>query len=101
MLKKPKCFKKLAVATKIMVIKIIHEREICIGCGACAMVCPKHWVMNSDGKADLKKGDDKNKMAHIGGNDDVYELELNDKDIDNNDEAEKSCPVLCIHVKKE
>ncbi len=24
-----------------MTIKLVHERDICIGCGACAMLCPE------------------------------------------------------------
>ena len=65
------------------------------------MVCPKHWEMNDDGKVDMKPGDKPIKLEHKGGPDDVYELELDEKDIDQNKEAEESCPVLCIHVKKE
>jgi len=33
--------------------KIIHDREACIGCGACASVCPKYWEMDSDGKSNI------------------------------------------------
>ena len=35
--------------------RIIHEREKCIGCGACAAVCPEFWEMKGDGKSHLKK----------------------------------------------
>lgn len=37
-----------------MAVKIIHDRKICIGCGACAAVCPDFWEMADDGKSDLK-----------------------------------------------
>ena len=36
--------------------KVIHEREKCIGCGACAAVCPDFWEMSDDGKSVLKGG---------------------------------------------
>ena len=34
-------------------MKVIHEIEKCIGCGACAAVCADYWEMK-DGKAHLK-----------------------------------------------
>lgn len=37
-------------------MKIIHQREKCIGCGACAAVCPEFWSLAEDGKAKLKGG---------------------------------------------
>lgn len=35
--------------------KIVHDRENCIGCGACASVCPENWEMADDGKSRPKK----------------------------------------------
>ncbi len=72
-------------------MKIIHEREKCIGCGSCAAICPKYWEMADDGKSDLlgAKIDSKN------GN---QELEI--KEIECNQDAADSCPVQCIHIKK-
>ena len=37
-------------------IKIIHERNQCIGCNACVAVNSGNWEMNGDGKSDLVKG---------------------------------------------
>ncbi|MFA5050456.1 MAG: ferredoxin [Candidatus Micrarchaeia archaeon] len=62
-------------------IKIIHERNICIGCGACNAVCPKNWKMNDDGKASPIKTE-------------IDEIECN-KD------AASSCPVNCIHIEQD
>ena len=28
--------------------KIIHQKELCIGCGACAAINPADWVMEGD-----------------------------------------------------
>lgn len=63
-----------------MAIKIIHEIDKCIGCGACAAVCPDNWEMTGD-KSKAKKTDL--------------------KEIGCNKEAEEGCPVNCIHVKEE
>ncbi|MBI5798242.1 ferredoxin [Candidatus Woesearchaeota archaeon] len=71
-------------------IKIIHERNVCIGCCACESIEPKFWKMNTDNKVDLvgakKEGDE------------VYTLEL--KEMQGNMEAAESCPVNCIHVEE-
>lgn len=70
-----------------MTIRVIHDRNICIGCGACAAVCSAYWEMSSDGKSTLK-GAKKNSNVH--------NLELNE--IGCNMDAAQSCPVNCIHV---
>ena len=74
-------------------IKIVHERWKCIGCGACVAVCPEHWEMNFDGKSDLKNSENKKTS-------DGEEQELILENIGNNKEAESSCPVECIHLKE-
>ncbi len=68
--------------------KIIHEKDKCIGCGACAAVCSEFWEMGDDGKSFLKGG------KKVGKN---YELTV--KDASCNKDAENTCPVQCIHVK--
>ena len=73
-----------------MVCKIIHDRENCIGCGACAAVDPENWRMNEDGKSDLinsKKTDDSIKK------------EIDKEDLDKSLETAQSCPVNVIHIK--
>jgi len=59
--------------------KIEQDRNVCIGSGACASVCPENWEMKGD-KAHPKK------------------TELNG--IGCNQEAADVCPVQCIKVKK-
>ncbi|MBI2041942.1 MAG: ferredoxin [Candidatus Nealsonbacteria bacterium] len=34
-------------------VKIILERNVCIGCGSCQAVCQKYWEMQDDGKVNL------------------------------------------------
>ena len=71
-------------------MKIIHEKSKCIGCGACANICPDYFEMEEDGKSTLKGGQDKGE--------ETYELEIEEgrcaKD------AADSCPVQCIHIQE-
>jgi ferredoxin len=60
--------------------KITQDRNACIGCGACAAVCPDNWKMASDGKSKPVK----TQIDNIGCN----------------QQAADSCPVQCIHIKK-
>lgn len=72
-------------------MKIIHEREKCIGCGTCVAICPKHWEMGDDGKSDLigcsVNPENKNQEKEV-------------SDVECNQEAADSCPVQCIHIEK-
>ncbi len=60
-------------------IKIIHEREKCIGCGACTAACD-NWEMADDGKSKPKK----------------TELE----EVGCNQAAADTCPVQCIKIEE-
>lgn len=72
--------------------KIIQNNDECIGCGSCAMLCPKFWEMDYEkGKAFLK-GAQKNKATG------EYELEI--KKIDCNKDASDACPVGIIRIEK-
>ncbi len=75
--------------------KIVHDRDICIGCAACASVCPNYWSMNSDGKSDVKGAT----KTGNGGEEVVGSNEAPlTADYDCNKEAADSCPVNCIHI---
>ncbi len=69
--------------------KIILERDKCIGCGTCSVVCPSFWEMAEDGRTNLKNGEETEKG--------IYEIKIEDPGC--NSEAEESCPVNCIHIK--
>jgi ferredoxin len=71
-------------------VKIIHEREKCIGCGSCVALCPKYWEMADDGKSRLL-GSKKNAE----GND-----ELVVEKMECAQEAADACPVQCIRIVK-
>jgi len=70
-------------------MKIIHKRNECIGCGACALVCPKYWRMGEDGKSNLLGSKKNDKEGY-------YELDI--KNVNCNKEAEKACPVNIISI---
>lgn len=72
-------------------MKIVHERQKCIGCGSCAALCPKHWEIAEDGKANLLNS----KVNPKTGNE---ELEINK--IECNQEAADICPVQIIRIIK-
>lgn len=72
-------------------MKVIHEREKCIGCGSCAALCPDYWEMAEDGKSTLKNSQSNSKTGN-------YELEVEKAKC--NQEAADSCPVRCIHIER-
>ncbi len=67
--------------------KIIFEKEQCIGCGACTVICPNYWEMGEDRIAVLKGG------AEVEG-----KIELEVEEVACNKDAEQGCPVQCIKV---
>ena len=70
-------------------MKIIHEKDKCIGCGSCVMICPKYWQMDEQGKAHLigSKLDKKTQIET-----------LTIEKVGCNKQAINVCPVQCIHV---
>lgn len=58
---------------------IKHDVDACIGCGACAAICPDNWEME-------------------GGKSKAHKTELND--IGCNKDAADACPVQCIHIEE-
>ncbi len=69
-------------------MKIIHEREKCIGCGLCVALCPDFWQMSEDGKSRL--------LNSVKNSEENYELEAGETVC--NKEAAEGCPVQCIRV---
>ncbi len=72
-------------------MKIILEREKCIGCGSCAVLCPKYFELIDDGKSHIVGA---NSPSANG----VEELETEKIECANS--AVEACPVQCIHIEK-
>ncbi len=70
-------------------VKVIQDKNKCIGCGACVAVCPD-WEMGKDGKAEPKGA------IKIGNN--LLVLEV--KSVGCHKAAADTCPVQCIVVKE-
>jgi len=72
--------------------RIELARDICIGCGACAVIEPRHWGMDGD-KSRLKGA------AQEQGENGATEVKVVET-LDKNQDAADACPVPCIFVKK-
>ncbi len=70
-------------------VKILQEHSKCVGCGACAAVCPKYWEMSADGKAHLKGAENSGET-----------LSLEIADAECNSDAANACPVKCIRIEE-
>lgn len=72
--------------------KIVHDTVNCIGCGACAAICPDFWELGDDSKAHLKGG----KVTKEHG--EVIKEELTVKQLGCNKDAAESCPAKVISI---
>jgi len=76
--------------------KVIHEKGLCIGCGACASVDEEHWKIeeeNGQYKAHLKDSKEE-------GGEFIFETD-DEEEIKKFLEVAEICPVSCIVVKEE
>lgn len=72
-------------------MKIVLDREKCIGCGSCVVICPAFFEMAEDGKSKLKGKVIRPKK-------DIEELAISS--IECAQDAADSCPVQVIRVIK-
>ena len=72
-------------------LKIIHKRSNCTGCGICAAICPELFELSEkDGLAILKNSLKKN---------DDYELEV--KETDSVKMVIDACPAQAVLIKED
>ncbi|VVB76072.1 Ferredoxin [uncultured archaeon] len=71
-----------------MAFKIIQDHDACIGCGACAAICPTDWRLEGD------------KAILVGGKKEGKVFVKVAKDASCNKDAETACPVKCIKVEQ-
>ena len=71
--------------------RVTYDRDGCISAAACVGVDPVHWVLDAvDGRANLVGGlKDKNG---------VFELEIDESQLQKLKESAEVCPVLIIHI---
>lgn len=70
--------------------RVMQQRVKCIGCGACKEVAPQRWQMSSaDGKGILI-GSVKKK--------EIYQVIIDEMELDDNLMAMKICPVRIISI---
>ena len=72
--------------------KILHYKDECISCGACAAICPEFWEMDDEGMAHLKES------VKV---DSHWERIITTEDSKaRNQEAAEACPVTIIKIEK-
>jgi ferredoxin len=70
--------------------KVLHFRNRCIGCNACAEIAYNRWRMSrKDGKAVLVGGIEKKG---------IYQVSISDDELDENQQAREACPVKVIQI---
>ncbi len=70
--------------------KIIHYKNDCISCGACAAICPNFWEMDEEGMANLKGSKQDGEQ---------WELIIGTEDAKaQNQEAADACPAQIIKI---
>ncbi len=73
--------------------KILHFKNDCISCGACAAICPDFWEMDDEGMAHLKESKQ---------NKDCWEREIDtEENRAKNQEAADACPVQIIKLEEQ
>ena len=71
--------------------KVTYDRDGCISAAACVAVNEKYWELDAaDGKANLK-GSAKNAEG-------LFEMEIDEADLEDMKKAAEVCPVLIIHI---
>lgn len=71
--------------------KIKLQREKCIGCGSCQVICSKFFELADDGKSHIKDSvkDEKTNIEEL----EVTKIECAEA-------AAEACPVQCIEIIK-
>ena len=72
-------------------MKVVHQRDKCIGCGACVNICPELFRIAKDGRASLIGIKPK---SGAGAEKEVLVI----KNVGCAQEAADVCPVQCIKI---
>lgn len=72
--------------------KVTYDRDGCISAAACVAVNAKYWELDgADGRANLK-GSQKNPETNL------FEMEIDEAELEDMKKAAEVCPVLIIHI---
>jgi ferredoxin len=77
----------------VMSIKIVFNREKCIGAYACIAQDPEKWLMANDGKVDLEGSQNAGKG--------IFVREITKAELERAKAAALVCPALAIEVVEE
>lgn len=69
------------------------DKERCIGCGSCMIICSKYFEMDNEGISELKGATKNSKKRTLGSEEEPLK-----EDIECFETAAQSCPVNCIKV---
>jgi len=70
--------------------KVVYDRKNCTGVAACNIVAERFWTMAEDGKANLLGA------KEVG--DGLWELDIDEGDLQTHLEAARHCPMLVIKI---
>lgn len=76
-------------------VKVVFNRQNCIGAASCVAVCPKYWKLLDDGKAELLGSKKNPKTAEY-----ELEIEASQEDLTCLKESADACPVQVIKIIK-
>ncbi len=76
-----------------MMVVIQYKKKSCIGAGECEAVSPALWKVLNDGKAELKG-------AKLNEDTGLYELEVDDALVKEQELVIRSCPANCITLRR-
>jgi len=69
------------------------NKDKCIGCGSCSVLCEKYFEMDENGLSHLKKSNREGEYEILGSKEEPLK-----EDYESTKEAEESCPVNAIEV---
>lgn len=70
--------------------RLFFYRDKCIGCNACVEAAPEQWRMSrKDGRCNLVGSTEKKG---------IYQLAIQDEDLEANEIAKRNCPVNVIKI---
>ncbi len=77
-------------------VKVLYDRQNCIGAAVCVALAPEYWNLDDDGKANLKDG-----VLNSASGKYELEIEVDEENFKLLQNSANSCPVMVIEVVEE